>query len=134
MTGSQPSMLSDADISAPAPDAEANQRRSTAMLGPIMAFADLLVAAGLIATSNRTIELTARHIKRAALVRHPTNPQGVIDQLVGVTEMAALGCIVMLFSAPPSGVLPTTSWGFTLPGLDSLASPLHSLQQQLALR
>ena len=108
----QPSLLSDAGIiSAPAPEVEANQKKPHALLGLTVALADLLVATGLIATSNGTIEVTARSIKRAALVRQPTNPQSVIDQLVWVTGMAALGCIVMLFSAPPSGLFSTTpSW------------------------
>jgi hypothetical protein len=67
MTWLQPSTLSDAGIiSAPAPDAKAFQKKPPAMLGLIMAFADLLVATGLIATSNRTIEVTARYITALA--------------------------------------------------------------------
>jgi hypothetical protein len=85
----------------------------------MMAAAFLLVAVGLIATSEAELMSTAGVIKKAARIRNPTNPESVIEQLIAMTGMAALGSAAMAFSDPLAGFAPsyTDTANVSVPGI-----------------
>jgi hypothetical protein len=91
-------------VSGPLDNSLSHERSTNIPIGAAVALADLLIAAGLIATSAKPIITTANEIKRAARRHNPTNPLGAIDKLIGLAGLAALGCCFLAFTGERSGV------------------------------
>jgi len=82
-----------------------------------IAFADLLVAAGVVATLGKEKEVAAKEVRRLARLKRPTNPNVVVDQLIAMCAMSAAGCVLMAFCSPPallSSLSGTTAVSFAL--------------------
>jgi hypothetical protein len=60
-----------------------------------VALADLLIAIGIVATSERPLPSTARAIGRVAKKIQPASPRAVVDKMVALTALAALGCAIL---------------------------------------
>ena len=74
-------------------------------LGVAIAMADLLLAAGLVATASVSTNLTANLIGKVARLRLPTNPQLVVNQLVALTGISAFGCVILALRNPPTDIV-----------------------------
>ncbi len=74
------------------------------LLATTIAFADLAIAIGFVATSDAAIESTASAVQRVAHGSMRRDPWWRTERFILLTEMAAIVCALQALSAPPASI------------------------------